>query len=197
MKNIACHLSEQIQETINYTTSMLKESQQKNDRRIEKNTRRGKTGKQCCEKWPRKKKREWQEHIIKTKKDLKKIKNILKSIGSPCSAFESGFETVKNIFKKTLFNFGKRRCCCIKICGSVAPFPDINMGNMDLDSINQLNEWVKYLAPDFKVKLGDVPYIKNLLDGPSVANIREKMLNFVSNLFQILLYLKYTKKVFL
>ena len=29
MKNIACHLSEQIQETIFYTASMLKESQQK------------------------------------------------------------------------------------------------------------------------------------------------------------------------
>ena len=121
----------------------------------------------------------------------------MKSIGSPCSAFESGFETVKNIFKKTLFNFGKRRCRCIKICGSVVPFSDINMGNMDLDSTNLLNEWVKYLVPDFKVKLGDVPYIKSLLDGPSVANIREKMLNFVSNLFQTLLYLKYAKKFFI
>ena len=45
------------------------------------------------------------------------------------------------------------------------------MGNMDVDSMNQLNEWVKDIIPDFKVKLGDVPDIRALLDAPSVVDI--------------------------
>ena len=93
--------------------------------------------------------------------------------------------------------FGKMRRRSIKICGSAVPFPDIDMGNMDVDSMNPLNEWVKDIIPDFKVKLGDVPDIRALLDAPSVVDIREKMLNLVSNLFQKLLYLKYSKKFFI
>ena len=91
---------------------------------------------------------------------MKKIKNILKYIGSPGIAIEE----VMNVF-------GKMRCRSIKICGSVVSFPDIDMGNIDVDSMNQLNEWVKDLIPDFKVKLGDVPDIRALLDAPSVVDI--------------------------
>ena len=190
MKNIACQLSDQIQESINYTASILKESQKKMIEELKRIQEEAKQASNAVKKDLEKRKRELQERINKAKKDLKKIKIILKSIGSPCSVFESGFKVLKNFL-------GKRRRRGIKICGSEVPFPDIDMGNMDLDSMSQLNEWVKDLVPDFKVKLGDVPDIKKLLDAPSVADIREKMLNFVSNLFKKLRYLKYAKKFFL
>ena len=168
MKNIACQLSDQIQETINYTASILKESQQKVIEELKRIQDEAKQASDAVKNDLEKRKRELQERINKAKKDLKKIENVLKPVRS------------------------------LKIgLGSVVPFPDINLGNMDLDSMNQLNEWVKDLVPDFKGKLGNVLDIKKLLDAPSVADIREKILIFGSNLFQKLLYLKYAKKFFI
>ena len=168
MKNIACQLSDQIQETINYTASILKESQQKMIEELKRIQDEAKQASDAVKNDLEKRKRELQERINKAKKDLKKIENVLKPVRS------------------------------LKIgLGSVVPFPDINLGNMDLDSMNLLNEWVKDLVPDFKGKLGNVLDIKKLLDAPSVADIREKILIFGSNLFQKLLYLKYAKKFFI
>ena len=181
MKNIACQLSDQIQEAINYTASILKESQQKMIEELKRIQDEAKQASDAVKNDLEKRKRDLQERINKAKKDLKKIENVLKPVRSPCSVIE---ELIK-LFVST------------KICGSVVPFPDINLGNMDLDSMNQLNEWVKDLVPDFKGKLGNVLDIKKLLDAPSVADIREKILIFVSNLCQKLIYLKYAKKFFI
>ena len=190
MKNIACHLSDQIQRFMKYKASMLKEFQEKMKVDLKRVQEEAKHASNAVKKDLERRKRELQERISEATKDLKNIKNIFKSIASPCSALESFFEGIEDFF-------GKKRRRSVKICGSVIPFPDINIGNMDLGSLKQLNNWVKDLVPGFKVKLGDVPDIEKLLDAPSVADIRGKMLNIVNNFFNKVVYLKYAKKFFL
>ena len=193
MKNMACHFSDQIQRAMKYTTLILKEFQEKMIEDLKRIQEEVKQASDAVEKDLERRKRELQERINKAKKDLKKIKNIFKSIGSPCSVAESVFQGLKHTFDF----LSKRRRRSVKICGSVIPFPDINIGNMDVGSMNQLNGWIKDLVPGFKVELGDVPDIEKLLNAPSVVDIREKMLNIVNNLFNKLVYLKYAKKFFL
>lgn len=197
MKNIACHFSDQIQRFMKYKASMVKEFQEKMTEDMKRIQEEAKQASNAVKKDLERRKRELQERINKATKDLKNIKNIFKSIASPCSAVESGYKKVEGFFDGIGDFFGKRRRRSVKICGSVIPFPDINIGNMDLGSLNQLNKWVKDLVPGFKVKLGDVPDIEKLLDAPSVADVRGKILNTVNNLFNKVVYLKYAKKFFL
>ena len=197
MKNIACHFSDQIQRFMKYKASMVKEFQEKMTEDMKRIQEEVKQASNAVKKDLERRKRELQERINKATKDLKNIKNIFKSIASPCSAVESGYKKVEGFFEGIGDFFGKRRRRSVKICGSVIPFPDINIGNMDLGSLNQLNKWVKDLVPGFKVKLGDVPDIEKLLDAPSVADVRGKILNTVNNLFNKVVYLKYAKKFFL
>ena len=119
--------------------------------------------------------------------ELKRIQDKVKQVRD---AVKNGLEKKQQELKECinkpytenellLVFFGKKRDVRAKIC------------------VKQLNEWVKDVVPEIKVKLGDVPGIKKLLDSPSVADIREKMLNFVRNFFEKLLYLKYAKKFFI
>ena len=71
----------------------------------------------------------------------------------------------------------------MNVCGVSVAFPDINISSMDVETLNQLNKWAKDLIPDFHTKIRVTPNIGKLMNAPSVANIRKKLLNIVNDLF--------------
>ena len=72
MKNITCHLSDQIQEAINYKVSILKESQQKIIEELKRIQEEAKQASDAVKNDLETRKRELQERVNKAKKDLKK-----------------------------------------------------------------------------------------------------------------------------
>ena len=198
MKNTACFFANQIQRAMNYIPLILNKILQKITENLRKIQMEAKKTSDAVRKDLEKRKRELQEHLDQVKKDIGKVRNIFNSIRSPCGVATSAFSKVKNFY----IDFGarlagKRLRRSMNICGASVTFPDISINNMDIETLNQLNRWAKDLVPDFHAKIGVTPNVRKLMNAPSVADIRKKLLNIVKDLFNQLRYLKYAKKFFL
>ena len=91
-----------------------------------------------------KRKRELQEQLNQVKKDIGKVRSIFKSIRSPCGVAASAFSKVRNLY----IDFGarlagKRLRRSMNVYGASVAFPNININNMDIETLNQLNKWAK------------------------------------------------------
>ena len=91
-----------------------------------------------------KRKRELQEQLNQVKRDIGKDRSIFKSIRSPCGVAPSAFSKVRNLY----IDFGarlagKRFRRSMNVYGASVAFPNININNMDIETLNQLNKWAK------------------------------------------------------
>ena len=191
MKNMACHFANQIQADMDYIASMTEEIQQKLKGHLKEIQKEAKMASDAVKRDLKKRERELKEQLDKAKRDVERV-NIF---GSVCNRLQSAFSSVRGFFENT---FGKRRRRSVKICGATAPFPDIEMENMNIDAVNKLNKWAQDLVPDFDVKVEGSPDISKLLKVPSISDIRGKLSNIIKDSFNsVRYYLAYTKNCFM
>lgn len=204
MKSMACLYTVQIQKSMAFMVSMVKEQQRRMTEDLRNISEKAKHLTDAAKKELEQRKAELEKSLRKMRGDMKKLREFLEDINKPCQYAESALGSIGTFFDDAFdeiaswFSKKRRKRRSVNVCGTSTSFPDVNINpEMNLETLKELHNWAKDIAPDFDMEKLNIPDLKKLIKAPSVEEIRQKILRIVSNLFDKLReYLTILKKCF-
>ena len=118
------------------------------------------------------------------KRGLRDLKDLAAGVQAPCDVAEEIATGFENFGKEIEEFFGRKRRDVDLGCGNIITFPDINIidTTLDLDAINNLEEWMNNMESDFHfASIGlEFDMMDEIFQGPSLRGIRKAIISLVS-----------------
>ncbi|XP_066918320.1 DC-STAMP domain-containing protein 2-like [Clytia hemisphaerica] len=184
IKETSCFYNKQLEEIILKSSALLREQRQRMESEYDELRQRVKNSTQKVKEELRARQQELQRQISDLKKGMSTIRDVIQQLNSPCKVANSVLSELEKVGKAFLDLFTRKRREVLD-CGNVIPFPNIDINSeLDINALKELQEWMQDVVPDFKVPLfGEKPDFRQMLNAPNIREIREQIMNLLSNVF--------------